>query len=68
MKKIMAMLLAAVMVFSMVGCGSKEEDGKIVVWTLAKDLTQFLFCCIFCISSDNFLFDCVLFYFCVFYH
>ena len=35
---------------------------------LAKDLTQFLFCCIFCIPSDNFLFDCVLFYFCVFYH
>ncbi len=41
-KRLMALLLIAVMALSMVGCGEKkEEDGKIVVWTLAKDLEQF---------------------------
>lgn len=43
LKKALALALAGVMAFSLVGCGEKKEDNKnkIVVWTLAEDLNSF---------------------------
>ena len=44
MKKLLALLLVGVMVFSMTACGKSgagEGEKKLVVWTLAADLEQF---------------------------
>ena len=45
MKRIISLALAAVMCLSLAGCGGsgakKEDDNKLVVWTLAEDLKDF---------------------------